>query len=136
MQARGDSASALNMLPALKGKNMDVYYDKRHSPEPRDSQQQQQHSSAQRMCLAPAEIYEHIADVGQEKQANSWMKEVVLGILAGAFIGFGFTTCLIAAGQVRWLYGKRGCQKGGWLYRGRSLARPCLGLLCLCASLP
>lgn len=58
-------------------------------------------SHAQRTCLNPAEIYDHIADGGQAKHRNSFLKEVVLGIMAGAFIGFGFATCMIAAGQVR-----------------------------------
>jgi formate/nitrite transporter FocA (FNT family) len=38
---------------------------------------------------------------GEAKPRNSLLKEMVLGFLAGTFIGFGFSTCMIAAGQVR-----------------------------------
>jgi len=46
------------------------------------------------MCPSPT------LSAGQAKHRNSWMKEIVLGFMAGAFICFGFATCMIAAGQV------------------------------------
>eukprot|EP00878_Enallax_costatus_P003944 GHUV01004165.1.p1 GENE.GHUV01004165.1~~GHUV01004165.1.p1 ORF type:complete len:364 (+),score=79.37 GHUV01004165.1:278-1369(+) len=54
----------------------------------------------QRHCLVPQEIYDHIADGGAAKHKNSLLKEVVCGVMAGCFIGFGFSTCMIAAGQI------------------------------------
>ena len=45
---------------------------------------------------------------GEAKHRNSWMKEIVLGFMAGAFICFGFATCMIAAGQVRSQQGQNG----------------------------
>lgn len=71
---------------------------------------EQQHASAahqqghddhpQRVCLAPKEIYEHVADGGAAKANSSILKELVMGVMAGCFIGFGFSTCMIAAGQL------------------------------------
>jgi len=46
-------------------------------------------------CLAAA------ATAGEAKGNGSCLREVVLGVLAGCFIGFGFSTCMLAAGQVR-----------------------------------
>lgn len=84
----------LDMTPAVKNKQSAV----------------EQHHN---LCLSPAEIYEHVAGGGQAKQRNSWLKEVVLGIMAGGFIGFGFATCMIAAGQVSeeelWKVGAAAC---------------------------
>lgn len=42
---------------------------------------------------------------GAVKPENSLLRESVLGILAGAFVGFGFSTCMIAAGQVSFFQG-------------------------------
>eukprot|EP00878_Enallax_costatus_P026367 GHUV01028297.1.p1 GENE.GHUV01028297.1~~GHUV01028297.1.p1 ORF type:complete len:115 (+),score=23.68 GHUV01028297.1:1449-1793(+) len=53
-----------------------------------------------RICLLPMEIYEHIADGGEAKPHGSFLRELMLGLIAGAFICFGYTTCMIAAGQV------------------------------------
>ncbi|WIA42545.1 hypothetical protein OEZ86_008527 [Tetradesmus obliquus] len=41
-----------------------------------------------------------MADGGSDKTRNSVLRESVLGILAGCFIGFGFSTCMLAAGQL------------------------------------
>lgn len=111
VQSRCDSAAALDMLHQQhqpKGKAFEIdEHDLQALAQPQHLQQQpqQQHSdphhSHQRMCLNPAEIYGHVAEGGEAKHRNSWLKEVILGILAGAFIGFGFATCMIAAGQVR-----------------------------------
>ncbi|WIA42546.1 hypothetical protein OEZ86_008528 [Tetradesmus obliquus] len=63
-------------------------------------QQAHGHGHANRNCLVPQEIYDHIAEGGEAKPRNSLLKEMVLGFLAGTFIGFGFSTCMIAAGQL------------------------------------
>lgn len=103
MQSRGDSAAALDMLPALKGKEKGLCYaiDQQQQQQQAPSQLPQQHShQSMSLCLSPADIYTHVAEGGEGKGRNSWLKEVVLGITAGAFISFGFSTCMIAAGQV------------------------------------
>jgi formate/nitrite transporter FocA (FNT family) len=38
---------------------------------------------------------------GAAKLENSFLREVVLGVMAGAYIGFGFSLCMLCAGQVR-----------------------------------
>jgi hypothetical protein len=103
MQSRCDSAAGLSMLGALKQKEISYEYsqDAQQHHTQQCHQQQDAHHSHQRFCLQPAEIYEHIVEGGEGKQRNSWMKEIILGIMAGAFICFGFATCMIAAGQVR-----------------------------------
>jgi hypothetical protein len=108
VQSRCDSAAALDMMPHQKG-GPSAYEIQEHTlqalTQPHHQQQAPQqhdsHHAYQRMCLNPAEIYNHVADGGQAKHRNSWLKELVLGIIAGVFIGFGFATCMIAAGQVR-----------------------------------
>lgn len=110
VQSRCDSAAALDMMPIQKC-GPSAYEIQEHTLQAlaqphyqqRVPQQQQQdpHHAYQRMCLNPAEIYDHVADGGQAKHRSSWLKELVLGIMAGVFIGFGFATCMIAAGQVR-----------------------------------
>lgn len=91
------------MLGPLKHKEISYEYNHdAHQHHAQQCQQQQDaHHSHQRFCLQPAEIYEHIVEGGEGKHRNSLIKEVILGILAGAFICFGFATCMIAAGQVR-----------------------------------
>jgi hypothetical protein len=37
---------------------------------------------------------------GAAKLRGSLLREVVLGVLAGAYIGFGFSLCMLCAGQV------------------------------------
>jgi hypothetical protein len=114
VQSRCDSAAALNMMPAAHCKATGFEITQHDLQQALAQQQPQQcppptgapaagshDAHAQRMCLNPAEIYDHIADGGQAKHRNSFLKELVLGILAGVFIGFGFATCMIAAGQVR-----------------------------------
>lgn len=116
VQSRCDSAAALNMMPAADTKAIGFEINEHDLQQALAQQQPQQcppptgsssatpdshDSHAQRTCLNPAEIYDHIADGGQAKHRNSFLKEVVLGIMAGVFIGFGFATCMIAAGQVR-----------------------------------
>lgn len=49
-------------------------------------------------CTSPASQRQRNA--GAVKPRNSLLRELVLGVLAGAFIGFGFSTCMLAAGQV------------------------------------
>jgi hypothetical protein len=145
MQHRGDSAAALGMLHPSKPKEIsDFGYVEQHQQQ-RMQQQQQPHQeshSHQSLCLAPAEIYEHIADGGQAKSRNSWLKEVVLGIMAGAFIGFGFATCMIAAGQVSaWDGGGGGscCRLQAMLHGLQSLlcavANSTTAMFCALASL-
>lgn len=53
---------------------------------------------------------------GDAKRQGPLLRELVLGLLAGCFIGFGYSTCMIAAGQVR------------------TYAACCLALCCLCHS--
>lgn len=57
---------------------------------------------------------------GAVKPRNSLLRELVLGVLAGAFIGFGFTTCMLAAGLV-----SRPClmRPGATLWQRRRVSR-------------
>lgn len=49
---------------------------------------------------APREIYEHIVEAGAAKGKQSINNMVTLGLLAGAYIGFGFSACMVAGGQM------------------------------------
>ncbi|KAF5841851.1 Formate/nitrite transporter-domain-containing protein [Dunaliella salina] len=50
--------------------------------------------------LSPPEIYAEIAHVGGEKAKYSWYKLVLLSVLAGAYVGFGYTTALQVGGNM------------------------------------
>lgn len=52
------------------------------------------------VALSPAEIYSHIADAGAVKPSNSFLRELVLTVLAGIYIGFGFSLCMSIGGQI------------------------------------
>ena len=38
---------------------------------------------------------------GADKLKNSFLRETVLGVMAGTYIAFGFSLCMLCAGQVR-----------------------------------
>ena len=51
--------------------------------------------------MGPQEIYHHITDVGANKaQLKLLWRELILGILAGCYIGFGFSVSMLVAGQL------------------------------------
>lgn len=50
--------------------------------------------------FAPKEIYEHIVEAGAAKANQSINSLVTLGILAGCYISFGFSLCMVAGGQM------------------------------------
>ncbi|KXZ54820.1 hypothetical protein GPECTOR_4g891 [Gonium pectorale] len=50
--------------------------------------------------LSPAEIYAECAHHGEEKSKFPWYKIWVLSIIAGCYVGFGYTTCLIIGGNL------------------------------------
>lgn len=49
---------------------------------------------------SPKEIFEHVVEAGASKATQSLNNLVALGVLAGAYIGFGFALCMIAGGQM------------------------------------
>ncbi|GBF98659.1 formate nitrite transporter [Raphidocelis subcapitata] len=52
------------------------------------------------MTLTPAEIYEQCAHHGEVKSKMSWLQLIVLTTIAGCYVGFGFTICLMVGGNV------------------------------------
>lgn len=71
MVSRGDSAAGLAMLGAVKGK---LAYGDDFGHEAAPQQQHDTHHSHQRMCLLPAEIYDHVVDGG----AHQTMQKALL----------------------------------------------------------
>ncbi len=51
-------------------------------------------------CLVPKELYEHIVEAGATKAKWRLDKQVVMGLLAGFYIGFSFTFMMVIGGQV------------------------------------
>jgi len=88
MVSRGDSAAGLAMLGAVKGK-LAYGDDLGHEAPLKQCGPQQQHdtTSHQRMCLLPAEIYEHVVDGGANQAMHQAMHQAlgegisVLGLL-------------------------------------------------------
>ena len=50
--------------------------------------------------LSPPELYAEIAHHGEEKAKYSLYKLTMLSIIAGCYVGFGYTTCLIMGGNL------------------------------------
>ncbi|GLC41613.1 hypothetical protein PLESTB_000696500 [Pleodorina starrii] len=50
--------------------------------------------------LSPAEIYAECAHHGEEKSKFAWYKLWTLSIIAGCYVGFGYTTCLLIGGTL------------------------------------
>ena len=50
--------------------------------------------------LSPPELYAEIAHHGEEKAKYSLYKLVMLSTIAGCYVGFGYTTCLIVGGNL------------------------------------
>lgn len=51
--------------------------------------------------LSPAEIFAECAHHGEEKAKFPWYKIWILTIIAGCYVGFGFTTCLLVGGMLQ-----------------------------------
>ncbi|GBF89071.1 transporter yrhG [Raphidocelis subcapitata] len=52
------------------------------------------------LILTPAEVYAECAHHGEEKAQFGWLKLLVLSVIAGCYVGFGFTICLMVGGNV------------------------------------
>ncbi|PNW80928.1 hypothetical protein CHLRE_07g335600v5 [Chlamydomonas reinhardtii] len=50
--------------------------------------------------LSPPEIFAECAHHGEEKYNYPWYKLWVLTIIAGCYVGFGYTTCLLVGGML------------------------------------
>jgi formate/nitrite transporter len=50
--------------------------------------------------LSPPELYAEIAHHGEEKAKYSLYKLTMLSLIAGCYVGFGYTTCLIVGGNL------------------------------------
>lgn len=50
--------------------------------------------------LSPAEIYAECAHHGEEKSKYPWYKIWILSMIAGCYVGFGYTTCLLIGGNL------------------------------------
>jgi formate/nitrite transporter FocA (FNT family) len=48
----------------------------------------------------PKELYEHIVEAGVVKSRWRLDRHIVMGLLAGFYIGFSFTVCMVIGGQV------------------------------------
>lgn len=55
---------------------------------------------AVRAFLSPPETFAHIATSGVDKKRAGPVREGVLGLLAGSFIGLGFSLCMSVGGQL------------------------------------
>ncbi|KAI8470801.1 MAG: Formate/nitrite transporter-domain-containing protein [Monoraphidium minutum] len=55
---------------------------------------------ARGMVLTPPEIYEECVRHGEDKARMGWLKLLVLTVLAGCYIGFGFSLCLVVGGNI------------------------------------
>jgi formate/nitrite transporter len=53
-----------------------------------------------RAFLSPPEIFAHIATAGVDKKRAGPVREGVLGLAAGAYIGLGFSLCMNVGGQL------------------------------------
>ena len=49
--------------------------------------------------MTPQDTYNHVVDVGEAKLKHG-LREAVTGVLAGCYIGFGFTLSMLTAGQL------------------------------------
>ena len=53
-----------------------------------------------RAFLSPSEAFAHVATAGSDRARAGPVREGVLGLLAGSFIGLGFSLCLAVGGQM------------------------------------
>jgi formate/nitrite transporter FocA (FNT family) len=51
-------------------------------------------------ALVPKELYEHIVEAGVVKSRWRLDRHIVMGLIAGFYIGFSFTVCMVIGGQV------------------------------------
>lgn len=52
------------------------------------------------LILTPPEIYAEIAHHGEEKASHDALKMAVLSVVAGCYVGFGFSLCLLVGGNI------------------------------------
>ena len=52
------------------------------------------------LILTPAEVYAECAHHGEEKARFGWLKLLVLSVVAGCYVGFGYTICLMVGGNL------------------------------------
>jgi formate/nitrite transporter len=53
-----------------------------------------------RAFLSPPETFAHIATAGADKKRAGPVREGILGLLAGSFVGLGFSLCMAVGGQL------------------------------------
>lgn len=52
------------------------------------------------LILTPAEVYAECAHHGDEKAKFGWLKLWTLSIIAGCYVGYGFSLCLLVGGNL------------------------------------
>jgi len=75
--------------------------------------QEQKHAAQQQVVHLPHAC----ACAGCEKAKFSWYKLVMLSILAGAYVGFGYTTALMVGGLMEQAPSNPDQSAGSWLFR-------------------
>lgn len=59
-----------------------------------------QDADADCIQTAPILTLPAITPTGEEKAAHGWLKMLMLTVIAGCYVGFGFSLCLLVGGNI------------------------------------